>query len=170
MPVRSGIETEIGAIGGSADTPPWAEPGTDVDAGATMPTPDASSPGASRPGKPPPIRVVSSVRTITSSARALRSLVLSWSSDSVSRPRISSTCCWPRSTLPRSSSSEGLKTRWRDSPTTSCGTRATVVQAWSSSFCEEVRIPLMARRDPATWSARVVNLSRLASTWRRWAS
>ncbi len=176
MPARSGIETERGAIGGSPDTPDtpatpdWAAPGTEVDAAGTVPTPDSSSPNASPRAKVPPARVARSVRTMTSSARAFLSRALSWSSASASRARTSSVSACPRVTVLRCSSSSGRNTRWRDSPTTSWGTIATRVHAWSSSFWEEVMIALIARSDPEIWSARLVNRSMLARTWRRWCS
>ena len=169
-PVRSGTDTETGATGGSAETPAWAAPGTEVDGGAIVPTPDSSPPGPPNPAKLPPVSDSSSVRTVTSSARADRSRALSWSSATVSRWRMSSVSAWPRVTLPRSSSSDGLKTRCRDSPTTSCGTAATVVQARSSSFCDDVISVADARRQSAIRSAREVKRSRWASTCLRCCS
>ena len=119
-PVRWGTETEIGATGGNpaAATPDCADPSTEVD-GSTVPTPDSSPPGPNAGPVPgpvmrpnvPPVSVVSSVRTMTSSARDVRSRALSWSRDNARRRRISSVSAWPWDTLPRPSSSSGLKTR-----------------------------------------------------------
>lgn len=89
IPVRSGMETERAAIGGSATIPGWAAPRTDVEDAATVPTPLDCSP-VSPPGKAAAARVVSSLRTVANSARADRRRVLSWSSARVSRRRISS--------------------------------------------------------------------------------
>ena len=149
--VRSGraSETEIGAIGGSAATPDWAEPGTEVDAGAIVPTPDSSP-----PGQPSGERATGEDRQLGADHDELGARGPQPGALLVERQRQPATDLVGLRLPPRDLAAVVVLGRagrrgGATPPRRRGGPSRPSVQAWSSSFCEEVRTALTARRQPA---------------------